>query len=88
MKLKSIGFRNPTEVENDEGKTLVTVGLDPISLVQKWKEHFVFREDTTIWLEADEHLIQSCRKKAEIEGVKTVEKILNEQRVYFWEGKE
>lgn len=88
LKLKSIGLRNPTEVENDEGKTLVTVGLDPIGLVQKWKEHFGFLEDTVIWLEADEHLIQSCRKKAEIEGVKTVEKILNEQRVYFWEGKE
>ena len=24
--------------------------------------------------------------KAEIKGVKTVEEILNEQRVYFWEG--
>ena len=88
MKLKSIGLRNPTEVENDEGKTLVTVGLDPIGLVQKWKEYFGFCEETTIWLEADENLIQSCRKKAEIEGVKTVEEILNEQGVYFWEGEE
>ena len=85
LKLKSIGLRNPTEVENDEGKTLVTVGLDPIGLVQKWKEAFGFREDTVIWLETDEHLIQSCRKKAEIEGVKTVEEILNAQMVYFWE---
>lgn len=88
LKLKSIGLRNPTEVENDEGKTLMTVGLDPIGLVQKWKEHFGFREDTTIWLEADENLIQSCRKKTEIKGLKTIEEILNEQRVYFWEENE
>lgn len=85
LKLRSIGLNTPTEVEDDEGKTLVTVGLDPIGLVQKWKEHFEFREETTIWLEADENLIQSCRKKAEIKGVKTVEEILNEQGVYFWE---
>ena len=88
LKLKSIGLRNPTEVENDEGKTLVTVGLDIIGLVQKWKEHFGFCEDMTSWLEADDHLIQSCRQKADIEGVKTVEEAFNEQRVYFWENKE
>lgn len=88
LKLKSFGLRNPTEVEDDEGKTLVTVGLSLIGLVQKWKEHFGFREDTKIWLEADDNLVKSIREKVQwIEGVKTVEELLNEQGVYFWEVK-
>lgn len=87
LKLRSIGLNTPTEVEDDEGKTLVTVGLGMDELIRKWKEHFGFSEDATIWLEAEDALVQSLsgQKQESMVAVKTVRDLLAERGVYFWE---
>ena len=87
LKLRSIGLNIPTEVEDDEGKTLVTVGLGMDELIRKWKEHFGFSEETTIWLEAEDALVRSLsgQKQESMVAVKTVRDLLAERGVYFWE---
>lgn len=82
-------LNTPTEVEDDEGKTLVTVGLGMDELIRKWKEHFGFSEDTIIWLEAEDALVRSLsgQKQKSMVAMKTVRDLLAERGVYFWEDK-
>lgn len=80
LKCKNYGLLTNTEVEDCEGRILVTNGLGIEDLVKLWRWYYNVPFFETIELEVSERLFNASKQRA-LKGVKSVQELLYDQKV-------
>ncbi len=90
MKLicKNYGLISNTEVENEDGRILVTNGLDIKSSVDLWRWYYNIPFFEKIELLVSKELYNSMKQKPPIDYVRTVEELFYDNGVIVVEKKE
>lgn len=82
LKCKNYGLITNTEVENEDGRILVTNGLDIDSLVRLWRWYYNIPFFEGIEVEVSKELYNSIKQKTAC-GIKSVEQLFYEKNVVF-----
>ena len=84
LKCKNYGLINNTEVENEDGRVLITNGLEIKTLVDLWRWYYNIPFWETIELEVDEKLYNATQLKSN--NVYSVKSLFGMQNVMFVNG--
>lgn len=87
LKCKNYGFITNTEVENEEGRILVTNGLSVEQLVDLWRWYYNAPFFKRIEVEVNEKLYNSIKQKP-LFDTKSVEQLFYERNVVFVKEKD
>ena len=82
LKCKNYGLLTNTEVENEDGRVLVTNGLDTDSLVRLWRWYYNIPFFERIEVEVGEKLYNSIKQKS-VCSIESVEQLFYEKNVVF-----
>lgn len=87
LKCKNYGLLTNTEVENEDGRILVTNGLDIEQLVDLWRWYYNAPFFKRIEVEVSEKLYNSIKQKP-LSSLKSVEQLFYERNVVFVKEKD
>lgn len=82
LKCKNYGLINNTEVENEDGRILVTNGLSIEQLVDLWRWYYNVPFFKRIEVEVDEKLYNSIKQRP-LFDIKSAEQLFYEKNVVF-----